>query len=383
MGRAPQLQKYSVTYPQCDLDKAQAGKALAALEGARCVVVAAEHHKDGEPHLHAYVEFDKRKRRQTDLFDIEGHHGNIEMCKDVRGWMKYITKEDGDPFQWNFDVKACLQKRSCRLTVKRAAAMKYEELRTAVRPDQLQKTLAGIHLDRLMTAKVTDLDGPCGIWLTGPAGVGKSHDVRQFCAEAGLGLYEKAHNKWWDGYDGEQVVLLDDAHVDDRGWLARFLKLWADAYAFKAETKGGMISIRPRHFVVTSNYGPDEFAQHEEDRAAIMRRFKFHFVTKFGEALGALRGDVGEAREPEPEQEPHTPSEAAEPPRPKRGPSVWQALGVGPERAPVMPSVWDDEAEEDCEDFFDDALDEEETMDEGTEGDSLEEGAEAEESAPE
>ena len=171
--------------------------------------------------------------------------------------------------------------------------MSYDELRTKVRPEQLQRTLAGIQLDRLLTAKVQDLTKPCGIWFSGPAGVGKSHDVRTYCKLAGIGMYEKAANKWWDGYANEEVVLLDDVHTDDKGWLAKFLKLWSDAYAFKAETKGGMLNIRPQHFIVTSNYDITDFAIHEEDRPALLRRFKFHFVEHFNETFDALLQDIG------------------------------------------------------------------------------------------
>lgn len=337
MTPSPKFTKYSITYPQCKISKEKAGELLKLLEGAKAVVVAHESHSDGADHLHAYIEFKKRGRRQTEYFDIEGHHGNVQGCRNVKDWIRYITKEDKEPWEWNFDTKACKEKKNARLSVKRAAEMPYEELRTKVRPDQLQKTLAGIQLDKLLTAKIEDLDRPCGIWLSGPAGTGKSHDVREYSRMAGIPFYEKSHNKWWDGYDGEPIVLLDDAHVEDKGWLAKFLKLWADAYAFKAETKGGMINIRPKHFIVTSNYGPDEFAQHEEDRPAIMRRFKFHFITKYDEALAALKEDIGK-----PMRTPEQPDTLRTPPAPGRTPDnrLWNILEMGPLDPPVAPDLF-------------------------------------------
>lgn len=293
MPVAPQLRKYSVTYPQCILDKHHAGEILRQWQDAKAVVVAAEKHKDGANHLHAYIEFTTKRRRQTELFDIEGCHGNVQGCKNTKNWLEYITKEDKKPYTWGIDLEALKRKQNSHLSVKEASEMSYEELRTKVRPEQLQRTLAGIQLDRLLTAKVEDLSKPCGIWITGPAGVGKSHDIRIYSKLTGLEIYEKAHNKWWDGYDNEPIVLLDDAHVDDKGWLAKFLKLWADAYAFKAETKGGMLNIRPKHFIVTSNYGPDEFAQRDEDRPAILRRFNFHYVSERNATFKVLSEEIG------------------------------------------------------------------------------------------
>ena len=79
------------------------------------------------------------------------------------------------------------------------------------------------------------------------------------------------------------MVLIDDAHADD-AWLVHFLKTWADAYPFKAETKGGMTWIRPRWIIVTSNYRLAELGRRrtrdgmeypdERDVAALRRRFK-------------------------------------------------------------------------------------------------------------
>ena len=51
-------------------------------------------------------------------------------------------------------------------------------------------------------------------------------------------------NKWWDGYAGEEVVVLDDFDPRHAEHLSYYLKIWADHYAFNAEVKGGMIRVR-------------------------------------------------------------------------------------------------------------------------------------------
>ena len=40
-------------------------------------------------------------------------------------------------------------------------------------------------------------------------------------------LYVKSLNKWWDGYEGEEIVCIDDFEDPKRifGW---YLKTWAD-----------------------------------------------------------------------------------------------------------------------------------------------------------
>lgn len=106
-----------------------------------------------------------------------------------------------------------------------------------------------------------------GIWIHGPPGTGKSHSARGFSSD----LYLKAQNKWFDGYAGERVILLDDLDTDV---LGHHLKIWADKYACTGETKGGTIHLRHHLFIVTSNYDPEKFWFGEPQMlAAIYRRF--------------------------------------------------------------------------------------------------------------
>jgi hypothetical protein len=65
----------------------------------------------------------------------------------------------------------------------------------------------------------------------------------------------KGQNKYWDGYQGEEYVLLDDL---DCGSMGHNLKIWGDRYSFLADVDGETILIRPRRMIVTSLYAPDD-----------------------------------------------------------------------------------------------------------------------------
>jgi len=132
-----------------------------------------------------------------------------------------------------------------------------------------------IKFDSLAVQPKATLDGDlhdANIWIWGKAGCGKTSRVyTEF-----PGAFRKPKNKWWDGYQFEEVVVLDDVVVKDGDWMNGFLRQWADRYGFVAEIKGASAHIRPKRFIVTSNFSIDEvFATATEaDREAIHRRFK-------------------------------------------------------------------------------------------------------------
>lgn len=94
-----------------------------------------------------------------------------------------------------------------------------------------------------------DLDSVTGIWIEGSSGCGKTRYVKENYPDA----YDKLPNKWWDGYQGEDYVLIDDLSPQHE-MLGYHLKRWCDLYSFPAETKGGMTNIRPKKIIITTQY---------------------------------------------------------------------------------------------------------------------------------
>ena len=148
--------------------------------------------------------------------------------------------------------------------------------------------LERIHRQNLKFIDQTDVRG---VWIWGKPGVGKSHFARQVLGAEGY--YPKLNNKWWDGYQSQKVVIMEDVDKETIKFLHHHLKIWSDRWGFIGETKGGAVAPSHRWLVVTSNYSIADILADLEDRelrTAIMRRFtRFEMLSR--DEIKAWDGD--------------------------------------------------------------------------------------------
>jgi len=120
--------------------------------------------------------------------------------------------------------------------------------------------------------RTTVIDGDTqNEWWYGETGTGKS---RLAWEKYGSICYQKMLNKWWDGYDDQPVVIIEEWSPKNEV-TASALKIWADRYPFTAQIKGGVLQkIRPSKIIVISNYRLGDCFPDSRDGDPIARRFK-------------------------------------------------------------------------------------------------------------
>lgn len=272
--------------------------AIAALVGSQpCVKYIAygkEVAESGTPHLQGVIVFNSKKTIQQAKVLIPRAHFEvgrgsliqiIDYCKKgtqaKQEWLEHGVSGPnyGKELQFFEYGTRPLNQQEKGKKGGDAEKVRWDEVRSAAKKGKLDdispeiyvrhyNTLKNIAKDHM--TKPADLNAVSGVWISGPSGVGKSRVVRSIF---GASLFDKMCNKWWDGYQGEKYVLLDDFD-DSHKVLAHHLKRWGDRYSFTCEAKGNARCIRPLKIIVTSQYTPEQiWADNRPALDAIKRRF--------------------------------------------------------------------------------------------------------------
>lgn len=239
------------------------------------VVVGKEIADSGTPHLQGFCYFANKKS----LSQMKDSHASCHW-EPQRGSNRQAAdycKKDGDYFESGECPKEKggeSEKERWELALGAYAAGDY----ASVPADILIRYGHGLDfaVKKLTKFDLTQTTTPME-WYYGDSGTGKSRRAR----DENPGAYLKMANKWWDGYAGEDTVIIEDFDVA-HSVLCHHLKIWLDRYPFPAEVKGAKIDIRPKKIIITSNYHPSDIWTTKGDLEPILRRLKItHFNTLF------------------------------------------------------------------------------------------------------
>jgi len=115
----------------------------------------------------------------------------------------------------------------------------------------------------------------------GPPGTGKSYWANKEYPNA----YHKISSpKWWEGYNGEEVVIFEDYNPSGQFAipLEELLKI-LDMYAHRTEIKFGAKQLKAHTFIFTTNINPQNWFAGEAQQDAFRRRVTevIYFKEKF------------------------------------------------------------------------------------------------------
>lgn len=224
----------------------------------------------GTCHLQGYVYFWNPRSPRSVAEEFKGAHIEVARGSPERN-REYCTKsgkfEEYGTLPMSNAEKGAQEKSRWEDIWEKARQGLYMDIPPAIRVTHYPK-LKQITLDYQQQQPPPDLDHVTGIFYYGPSGVGKSRAARQRYP----GAYIKNLNKWFDGYLDQQYVIMDDLDPEAADRLTSHLKIWCDHYAFTAETKGGSRFIRPKWFVITSQYRLEDLFTKSQAYEAMKRR---------------------------------------------------------------------------------------------------------------
>lgn len=230
----------------------------------------AEIGEQGTPHLQGYLELPDKQRisylkKLHPKAHWEARRGTQEQAIDYATKWEDPTYVDGP---WSYGEPKNQGKRTDISefvdSVKRKATD--AELIDA-HPEQFLKYHKAV--DRIRSAFVMPRsEAPDVRWYWGPTGTGKTRAAYEEFPEA----YFKnmSNGKWWDGYQGQECVVLDDMRKDTFKFheLLRLL----DRYPMQVEFKGGSTNFNSKTIIITSCFPPEELYETREDIGQLLRR---------------------------------------------------------------------------------------------------------------
>ena len=106
-------------------------------------------------------------------------------------------------------------------------------------------------------------------WFYGPTGSGKSRLAEEMFKDA---YWTLSSGKWWEGYDGQETVIINDYRKD----FCKFHELLnlLDRYPYRVECKGGSRQFISKTIVITTPLSPEETwsKRTSEDINQLLRR---------------------------------------------------------------------------------------------------------------
>ncbi|UUG66199.1 replication associated protein [Calfel virus LSF17_cyc102] len=205
------------------------------------------------PHLQGYINLRKPKRFKS-IKDGIGHRAHIEAARGSDRENRAYCSKGIDIFEHGEIPKQGSRSDLHRVveSIKKKASKEYV---AENHPIEYIKYGRGIdnYIKVIKSIKQRDFKTEVHFYW-GPTGTGKSKKANEEANKIGT-VYHKPRGEWWDGYEQQDCVIMDDFY----GWIPydELLRL-CDRYPYRVPVKGGYEIFNSKHIFITSNKPIDE-----------------------------------------------------------------------------------------------------------------------------
>jgi len=271
-SQSNQSQIRSFVFTLNNPSEAHQDQILMHFSNARYIVIGQEVGAGGTPHLQGYVQLEKRygfnKIAKLFPWHIEATRGTPEEASNY-------CKKDGNFREQgelcNIGNAAVIKADHWKEVLQLARAGQMEELQELF-PSEFIRYNRSLNNIRAENMNPQDCEKKC-VWLWGKPGTGKSRFAFNFDE-----VYPKMCNKWWDGFKGQRVVVIDEFEKS-HACLSHHLKIWADRHPFINEIKTSAGAHLYDRLIVTSNYAIEQiWPEDQMIQQAVKRRFREYEV---------------------------------------------------------------------------------------------------------
>lgn len=238
-------------------------------------IIGEEVGESGTPHLQGYCEFKTSKKFETlknynERIHWETRKGSPEQAAN------YCKKDN--KFYENGKI-SCQGKRSDLSEIKLQIDLGSNPAEISLQDENFStwcRNYKAIEKYYLIKNNLSVKIIPTVTWLHGTTGTGKTRFVHNFREIFGCKMYTKDNTQWWDGYEFEEIILIDDISKE---FNYRSLLRILDRYEYTGQSKGSYTRVNSKFIFITCDTHPKKLFDSIDENITnqVLRRLDFIF----------------------------------------------------------------------------------------------------------